>query len=321
MSLDDLIAVLEGPVPGLSTALLDMPHLVCILLDRDLCVLASNGNPDDPVRPVPARGRWLSDKYSTAHVHPILAELTGSSQAIALPGRDGAHRLVGHFFVTDKRILFLGEIDDPAGQSVLTDVSRLNDELVQLNRSYRRSRDELARANHRILELSITDPLTGLKNRRALTPIMQREAALVSRHGLDCSIIMMDLDHFKAINDDFGHQVGDNVLAAVGELIRKQMRVEDTSCRWGGEEFLMLLPHSAVIQAKACARRIQAALQDLDIREVDREITASFGISQLLGEDDIQAAVHRADQALYAAKHAGRNRIWVHLPDGEPNGF
>ncbi|HDP94296.1 MAG TPA: GGDEF domain-containing protein [Candidatus Aminicenantes bacterium] len=134
-------------------------------------------------------------------------------------------------------------------------------------------------------------------------------------------MIMMDMGHFKAIDDDFGHPMGDRVLAAVGALIRIQMRVEDTSCRWGGEKFLMLLPHSAVIQAKACARRIQAALGEMNIRDLDRKVTASFGISQLLGEDDIQSAVQRSDQALYAAKHAGRNRIWVYPPNGEPGDF
>jgi len=175
VNLDDLVAVLDDPIPGLPAALLGMPHLVCILLDRDLCVLASNGDPRDSVRPVPARGRWLSDKYSTDHVHPILSELADSSRAISLPGRDGAHRLVGYFFVTARGILFLGELDDPARPSVLTDISRLNDNLLQLNRSYRKSRDELARANRRIIELSVTDPLTGLKNRRALVPIMRRE--------------------------------------------------------------------------------------------------------------------------------------------------
>ncbi|MDY0296141.1 MAG: GGDEF domain-containing protein [Acidobacteriota bacterium] len=315
MKLDELVAVLDAPIPGVSRALLDLPHLVCVLLDRNLCVLAANGSPDDPARPVPARGRWLSDMYSTSHIHPVLAQLAESPQAVTLPGRDGAHGLVGHFFSTPQGILFLGELDDPVKQSVLADISRLNDELIRLNRRYRQSRDELALANRRVTELSLTDPLTGLKNRRAIEPLLRREAALVSRHGMDCSLIMMDLDHFKRINDDFGHQTGDDVLTAVGKMIREQMRVEDTCCRWGGEEFMMLLPHAAVTQAKACARRIQAALSDLHIRAMNRALTASFGISQLLGEEDIEAAVRRSDQALYAAKHAGRNRVWIHMPD------
>jgi len=317
MHIDKLTAALEAPLPGLSAALLDMPHLICILLDKNLCVLASNGGPEDPVRPVPPPGRWLSDFYSTDHVHAIISDLTASSHTVTLPGRDGAHGLMGHFFATPRGILCLGEIDDPGGRTVLDDASKLNDELIRLNRLLRNNRDELARANHRITELSITDPLTGLRNRRAMPPILQREAARVKRHGIDCSIIMMDLDFFKSVNDELGHPVGDKVLAAVGNMIREQMRTEDVPSRWGGEEFLIVLPHSAVIQARVCARRIQAALGGIDIEGLDRKISASFGISQLHGEDDIGPAIQRADKALYAAKQAGRNRIWVHMPQGE----
>jgi len=316
MNLDKLTELLEGQIPGLSAALLELPHLICILLDRDLRVLASNGTPEDPLRPVPAPGRWLSDKYSTDHVQPIVSELAASPQTVSLPGRDGAARLIGHFLLTSGGILFLGEVDDPASKDVLDDISRLNDKLVRINRCYRDSRDELARANQRITKLSITDPLTGLKNRRALAPILNREAARIKRHGLDCSLIMMDIDHFKAVNDDLGHPAGDQLLAAVGQLIRKQMRAEDVACRWGGEEFLIMLPHAAVTQAKACARRIQGALQSLAVPGLNRKITASFGIAQLLGEDDVDGAIRRADQALYAAKHAGRNRVWVFMPQG-----
>ena len=316
-NLDRLASILENAIPGLPSVIVDLPHLVCILLDRDLCVLATNGGPDDPVRPVPPSGRWLSDLYQTKHIHPILSDLAGKPLTVSLPGRDGTPRLVGHFFAVSDELLFIGESDNPLSNPVIADISRLNDELMEMNQQYKESRDALTLANRQITQLSITDTLTKLKNRRALIPRLKEETARVTRYGIACSVILMDLDHFKAINDRFGHHVGDKVLTAVGQLIRNEMRVEDTPCRWGGEEFLILLPHTAVTQAKACARRIQKSMRTLRIDEIDSQITASFGISQLSAEENGDAAIHRADQALYAAKHAGRDRIWIHLPEDD----
>jgi diguanylate cyclase (GGDEF)-like protein len=156
----------------------------------------------------------------------------------------------------------------------------------------------------------MTDPLTGLYNRRYLN----REApgllqqALASQKPL--SQILLDLDHFKRINDTHGHVTGDQVLRIAASRMRAAVRPQDKVCRYGGEEFLVLLPDTGIELATVIAQRISHQLsQGMDCLQSER-LTASIGISQLrMTENSLDATLERADQALYAAKDAGRNCI------------
>jgi diguanylate cyclase (GGDEF)-like protein len=155
-----------------------------------------------------------------------------------------------------------------------------------------------------------TDALTALPNQRAVKHTVKRMAAQTSRTLAPLSAIMLDLDHFKQINDSYGHGRGDDVLAAVGAVLSETIRTSDFVGRNGGEEFIVLLPDTDTDAALAVAEKIRAAIADLSVFGVDRAITASLGIATIprhAGDGD--QLVRSADRALYLAKTNGRNRV------------
>jgi two-component system cell cycle response regulator len=160
-------------------------------------------------------------------------------------------------------------------------------------------------------KLATTDPLTGLANRRALLAALQIEIALSRRHATPLSFLLMDVDHFKSINDGHGHAAGDQVLAAIGELLRSELRVPDISARWGGEEFVVVLKHTDAAGGVVAAERIRKAVQALSVNALDKRIavTVSIGVSEFDPGDSAEAMVDRADRAMYRAKTGGRNRV------------
>lgn len=163
---------------------------------------------------------------------------------------------------------------------------------------------DLARTHERE---ATTDRLTETLNRRGLEPYLAREMSLADRHHVPFSVVLLDIDHFKSINDVYGHNVGDNVLRAVGEVIRKSARTSDLVGRWGGEEFLLLLPHTDLTHARLAADRIRSAVERARVLEA-RPVTLSAGVAEFAPADTAKSLVQRADKQLYAAKAAGRNR-------------
>ena len=165
-----------------------------------------------------------------------------------------------------------------------------------------------------------TDALTGLPNQRASHETLQRMTALAERTAQSLSVLMLDLDHFKQINDVFGHAAGDNVLAAVGVTMRSTIRESDFCGRFGGEEFLTLLPDTDLESAGLVAEKIRANIEAIRLPSVLRDITISIGVATVPEHGTDAATVARtADRALYAAKQAGRNRV-VLAEDEEPSG-
>lgn len=163
-----------------------------------------------------------------------------------------------------------------------------------------------------------TDPLTGIATRFAMLPRLREEHRRVQRTGLTCSVCMVDLDHFKAINDTYGHRAGDTVLEAVSAHLVNNLRRYDQVCRYGGEEFILMLPNTEPAQAVPIVDRLRRGLAELDIhldQDTSVRVTASMGISSLLAERPIAASIERADRAMYAAKRAGRNRVRLWRPD------
>ena len=184
-----------------------------------------------------------------------------------------------------------------------------------------RKDDELARRNRALVDLSeqlralsTTDALTGLPNRRAFDERLQAEIARANRHGAPLALVMIDLDHFKALNDRFGHQVGDAVLSTVGAVLGSERRLGDLAARYGGEEFVAILPHADEDAAQAWAERVRARIAGTAV-DVDGQlarVTASFGVAAARPEDEDKASlVAAADQALYQAKARGRDRVAV----------
>jgi diguanylate cyclase (GGDEF)-like protein len=176
--------------------------------------------------------------------------------------------------------------------------------------------------NLAIAELhAATDSLTGLPNRRALNDTMRLMVAQAGRSVLPLAAIALDLDHFKRVNDLFGHEKGDDVLAAVGRLLADTVRQSDIAARFGGEEFCLLLADTDVDGAVVVAEKLRAAIGALEISGVSGRITASFGVASYpVHAADSQTLMRKADRALYAAKEAGRDRVEVASVHGAPAG-
>jgi diguanylate cyclase (GGDEF)-like protein len=171
-----------------------------------------------------------------------------------------------------------------------------------------------ARLYARVHELSVTDPLTGLCNRRSLMDLLKKEAERSQRNGLSFAVIMLDIDHFKAFNDTYGHPAGDEALRRVAECLRQGARRSiDVVARYGGEEFLILLPEVDLPGAWAVAEAIRSQVEAC--RTLPRNVTISLGVHLVEGGDlSVQECIERADQALYLAKESSRNctRVFGH---------
>lgn len=173
---------------------------------------------------------------------------------------------------------------------------------------------ENVRLFREVERLSTTDPLTGLHNRRHFDACAGAEFERSVRYDLQLSTVMLDIDHFKRVNDTRGHAAGDSVLAEVAKVCLNTLRVSDLDVRWGGEEFCFLLPETGSREAAALADRLRTAIAGLRFAAGDDEfsVTASLGVSERDGKHDtVEALVRRSDEALYAAKRAGRDRVEV----------
>lgn len=159
-----------------------------------------------------------------------------------------------------------------------------------------------------------TDPLTGVMTRTAMQSRLEAEQERTRRNGQPCSVGMMDLDHFKSVNDTHGHQAGDQVLQTVAGYALEHLRHYDQVFRYGGEEFVLLLPNTTTAGAKGVLDRLRRGVKRQTIKINDKKslhVSASFGVAELLPDSPVKASIERADQALYAAKRAGRNRVRV----------
>ena len=154
------------------------------------------------------------------------------------------------------------------------------------------------------------DPLTGLPNRRLMMERLSAEVALAPRRKAPFSIAMADVDHFKSVNDSFGHDIGDRVLVEISRIFGENLRSYDICARWGGEEFLILLPETPAEQALEVADRIREAIYCAQIRGgLGRMLTISIGLTQFRGGEELLETAKRADRALYKAKSEGRNCV------------
>ncbi len=165
--------------------------------------------------------------------------------------------------------------------------------------------------------MATTDALTGLLNRRAFLESTGREVARSKRYNDDLSVILLDVDHFKLINDRRGHAAGDMVLAAVGQLLNQAVRTCDIVARWGGEEFVLVLPSTSLEGAQQVAERVRDLLENAGIRDGNGDpipVTASFGVATYTLGDTLEQVIDRADRAMYLAKSDGRNRVVCDAP-------
>jgi diguanylate cyclase (GGDEF)-like protein len=224
----------------------------------------------------------------------MTCELCGmeETRAACVPSLVGGH-VIGS-------VLVRGE--EPVGEE---DIAGIRDAVAQAAPVIDNLRN-LARAERR----AATDALTGLPNARSLQDTLKRMVAQAGRGGAPLTALMLDLDRFKALNDDFGHDLANDVLAAVGAVLQAEVRASDFAARFGGEEFTILLPDTDREGGVVVAEKVAGALRTLSVPGLDRRITASIGVATF--PTDAATGDHLlrvADRALYAAKRGGRDRV------------
>ena len=180
--------------------------------------------------------------------------------------------------------------------------------VMHRNRTISRLNKKLDEKNKQLEELSITDYLTKLYNRNKLDEILCIEAERSNRYATTFGVIMIDIDHFKKINDVHGHQMGDAVLKELANIIKVNSRKVDTVGRWGGEEFLIVCPESNLAGILYLANKIRNEIASYSFL-INEQKTASFGVAIYKQDDDIYSLISRADDALYKAKESGRNKV------------
>ena len=184
---------------------------------------------------------------------------------------------------------------------------------IKQKRRIKIQQNQLGKVNKKLRKMAYVDSLTGLSNRRHFDRIIKKEKALMLRKGHQSCLIMLDLDHFKDINDQFGHPSGDSLLKQVGKFLLRHIRKYDTLCRLGGDEFIILLPQTALNDAETVAENLRALIEkhNFSINKLTINITASFGVARLICTDNSALANQylTADHALYRAKQDGRNLV------------
>jgi len=319
-----------------SLGLVDHAELGCSLaadfhLAPDVMEAIAGHHDASPPEAELARLAWVAERVAARFEAGNTAELVEEARAaVGLLGLSGAKadevmKQVPALAAAAAQGLGCDDIDERVIGATLVDVNR---GLAELNQSYevmvRRlealitEKEELAKnlaeANLRLEAMAMSDPLTGLANRRAVEAALSRDLARADREGNWLSIVSLDVDHFKKVNDTYGHAGGDQVLVALADLLRTALRAGDLAGRVGGEEFLTILPdtdpNGAVVAAERLRTRIAA--QRLVLPAGELRFTSSLGVASLKGPGCLRSAtalVERADAALYEAKRGGRNRV------------
>jgi diguanylate cyclase (GGDEF)-like protein len=195
-------------------------------------------------------------------------------------------------------------------------VENLEDNVRQRTLELAAKNKELDGKNQALEVLSMTDRLTGISNRRKIEQALQSELLRAKRYRTPYSVILIDVDMFKRVNDNFGHPAGDAVLVRFAGILKALIRETDMAGRWGGEEFIIVCPESDLPVAAALAERLRVEIADNDFPPIGA-LTASFGVAAYRPGDEVHSLVHRADKALYKAKKAGRNAVETQAETGE----
>lgn len=224
---------------------------------------------------LPAAAPWTENFLSAPlrDLHSRLQHLTWQAKQVA----NGDYR---------QRLAFLGDFADAFNALIIS----------------------LEQKENILIRLARTDSLTTVHNRQSLNDILNMEIYRSARYKNPLALVMFDIDHFKKINDTFGHQTGDAVLKALADVVLRHIRSTDIFGRWGGEEFLIVAPEVSGEAGMHLAEKVRSLIAHHDFPG-GRQVTASFGVAPFSPQDNFDSLINRADQALYRAKHAGRNRV------------
>ena len=226
----------------------------------------------------------------------------------------GMLTLNGEIYREADRIVLVAGYDMQEFEALSTSLLELNEEINGAYRDLARTNRELEIREREIRQIALTDQLTGVGNRRRLDEALAMEVERAARFGQPLSLMILDIDHFKRVNDTWGHEAGDRVLRETGCILLSLLRQSDIATRLGGEEFVVLLPVTGAGDAVICAERFRGVLAAQDFG-LPGHVTSSFGVACLLPRESGAAFLARADGALYAAKQQGRNRVVAATPD------
>lgn len=225
----------------------------------------------------------------------------------------GASLILARHLIVPLRLLTRGVLKVADGDLQVELPVRRNDELGMVSAMFNNMVRHIRESNTRLEKLATTDPLTGLANRKQIMTSLDKEMEAFCRHSTSFAVLMIDIDHFKRVNDTYGHQAGDNVLVGVANILTAILRTLDTAGRFGGEEFLVILETTDHDQAMHTAERIRQAVAKHSFPWQGEllKVTVSVGCGAILPQDEtVDELIGRVDQALYRAKEGGRNRVW-----------
>lgn len=261
----------------------------------------------------------LVDPSSQPRAIETLANLDSGPRFVELYhfGPDGkvrpVHYSMGLMGLDDTRLVAAVGRDKTPDLELLGAITQLNIELESKQR-------ELAEALARVEALAVVDQVTGLYNRHYFFTVIQHFFEEARRYAQPLSCLMIDVDHFKNINDSYGHIFGDHVLKAVGNRLKVSSRKSDLLARYGGEEFVLFTPNTDLTTAYVLAERIRAGIERerVTIGATTAHVTVSIGLSgtEMVTEGPLESLIDTADQALYTAKRGGRNRCFIYEPRG-----
>jgi diguanylate cyclase (GGDEF)-like protein len=316
----------QGPDPGDLAALfiqygvepfLETTNLLVVLLDQEGNLLSWNAafNSLRPAHPDQMHLKGFLSSASEALFDRLLAatleKRIRTKGGLEFVGEARNDNFMCLFIpMPGQRILFIAE-----QVTLASTLEAVTAELQRTKRILTIKETELKAVIAQAEEVLHTDALTFLPNRRQIIGDLQREVVFSNRYGTPLSISMVDVDYFKRINDTYGHIIGDDVLRSVAGQLRNHIRYPDTIGRYGGEEFLIVLPHSTLKAASQQAERLCQHVRSLSIKsgELELALTVSIGIAQYrVQKEDWKAFLNRADAALYEAKHNGRDQWAVY---------
>jgi diguanylate cyclase (GGDEF)-like protein len=260
-----------------------------------------------------AIGEFLALSYFIARPVSVITESLEQNvdedghirKEIPIRSQDEFGRLASQFNLMREQL-------NRAHQRLQSRIEAADAQLLQTNHALRAQSQELKAVNRKLVELSITDPLTGLYNRRHFEQVTRCELVNTAQDGKPCSLMILDIDHFKRINDTYGHSIGDEVLRSLARVIRSNIRQDDVPCRIGGEEFVVACRHTDEHEAMQLAERLRLAAEhaDFQLNDVAIPFTVSIGITtKAANSESLDEIFKEADRALYHSKSAGRNRV------------
>lgn len=233
--------------------------------------------------------------------------------ALLLKEAEDGETYLFHAYRIARGALLIGEITTGVENEVVERMGHLAIQMSRLVRDLHKANHALAQANVLNEKLARIDSLTGLANRRYFMERLATEVEHARSRRRRLSLLMIDLDHFKRVNDQFGHAGGDAVLVSVADLLRSEVRAADLTARLGGEELVAYLLDTGLPAAHEAAERVRLGIAELRPLAPDHRITASIGVAELIDEEDPEHLLKRADDLLYQAKTGGRNRVVVSL--------